>query len=34
MGNPKQKNTTRKQKHKSPNGNKHPKPETHIKIQN
>ena len=31
MGNPKQKNTTRKQKHKSQNGNKHPQQETHSK---
>ena len=31
-GNPKQKNTTRKQKHKSQNGNKHSQQETHAKT--
>ena len=31
MGNPKQKNIARKQKHKSQNGNKHPQQETHSK---
>ena len=31
MGNPKQKNTTKKRKHKSQNGNKHPQQETHSK---